>query len=207
MTIPADIIARFEGQRAPRYTSYPTAPHFTDRIADADYRRLLAGLPADTTLSLYLHVPFCRSMCWYCGCHTRIVPDNAPIQSYLGALQAEIQMVASALPRRMNVSHVHWGAGTPTIVAPGAFRDLTGILRDRFKVAPDAEVAVEIDPRRVSDAMVHALGDSGVTRASLACNRSIPRCRKPSTASRASNRRRMRRISCAQPASAPSIST
>ncbi|HEY3144900.1 MAG TPA: radical SAM protein, partial [Dongiaceae bacterium] len=165
--ISPDIIARFESQRAPRYTSYPTAPHFTDLIADADYRRLLAELPADSGLSLYLHVPFCRSMCWYCGCHTKIVSSTGPIHEYLQALQAEIRMVAAALPQRMKVRHIHWGGGTPTIMTPGAFRELMDLLRDRFNVAPDAEVAIEIDPRRISDAMIAALGASGITRASL----------------------------------------
>ena len=166
-SIQPDIIARFESQRAPRYTSYPTAPHFTGRIADADYRLLLAALPADSGLSLYLHVPFCRSMCWYCGCHTKIVSHAAPIHDYLQALQAEIRMVAAALPRRMTIRHIHWGGGTPTIMAPAAFRGLMDLLRERFDVAPDAEVAIEIDPRRLTDDMVQALGASGVTRTSL----------------------------------------
>jgi oxygen-independent coproporphyrinogen-3 oxidase len=163
----ADLVARFEGQRVPRYTSYPTSPHFTDAIGDADYQTLLTGLPGDTNLSLYLHVPFCRSMCWYCGCHTRIVAHDEPIQSYLRALGAEIRMVAAALPQRMNVRHIHWGGGTPTIMAPEEFRNLMTVLRDCFDVADDAEIAIEIDPRRVTDEMIETLGDCGVTRASL----------------------------------------
>jgi oxygen-independent coproporphyrinogen-3 oxidase len=162
-----DLIARFEGQRAPRYTSYPTSPHFADGIGDADYQTLLTGLPGDTNLSLYLHVPFCRSMCWYCGCHTRIVAHDEPIQSYLRALEAEIRMVAAALPQRMNVRPIHWGGGTPTIMAPEEFRNLMAVLRDCFDVADDAEIAIEIDPRRVTDAMIEALGECGITRASL----------------------------------------
>jgi len=166
-TIPADIISRFEGQRAPRYTSYPTAPHFTHVFEDADYQTLLTGLPVDASLSLYLHVPFCQTMCWYCGCHTRIVSDYSPIRSYLHALEGEIRMVAAALPQRMKVRHIHWGGGTPTIMAPDAFRHLMTTLRDSFDVTGDAEIAVEIDPRRITDEMIEALGDCGVTRASL----------------------------------------
>ncbi len=162
-----DIIARFEGQRAPRYTSYPTAPHFTHDIGDAEYQTLLTGLPADGALSLYLHVPFCQTMCWYCGCHTRIVASYSPIDAYLQALEAEIRMVAAALPQRMKVRHIHWGGGTPTIMAPDSFRALMTTLRDCFDVLGDAEIAVEIDPRRVTDEMIRALGGSGVTRASL----------------------------------------
>ncbi len=162
-----DIVARFEGQRAPRYTSYPTAPHFTHVIGDAEYQTLLTGLSPDESLSLYLHVPFCQTMCWYCGCHTRIVASYSPVESYLNALEAEIRMVAAALPQRMRVRHIHWGGGTPTIMAPEAFRNLMNTLRDCFDVAGDAEIAVEIDPRRIGDGMIRALGDSGVTRASL----------------------------------------
>jgi oxygen-independent coproporphyrinogen-3 oxidase len=166
-TIQPDVVARFEGQRAPRYTSYPTAPHFLDAFADADYQTLLTEVPADAGLSLYLHVPFCQTMCWYCGCHTRIVSEYSPIEAYLRALEAEIRMVAAALPQRMKVRHIHWGGGTPTIMAPDAFRSLMDVLRECFEVAGDAEVAVEIDPRRITDAMIGALGDGGVTRASL----------------------------------------
>lgn len=162
-----DIVARFEGQRAPRYTSYPTAPHFTHAIDDAEYQTLLTSLPPDSGLSLYLHVPFCHSMCWYCGCHTRIVASYSPIEAYLNALEREIRMVAAALPQRMKVRHIHWGGGTPTIMAPQAFRSLMETLCDNFEILPDAEVAVEIDPRRITDDMIRALGENGVTRASL----------------------------------------
>ena len=162
-----DILARFESQRAPRYTSYPTAPHFTHAIDDAEYQTLLSGLSPDSSLSLYLHVPFCQTMCWYCGCHTRIVASYSPIEAYLQALEAEIRMVAAALPQRMMVRHIHWGGGTPTIMAPAAFRKLMSTLRDCFEVTDDAEIAVEIDPRRITEDMIRTLGESGVTRASL----------------------------------------
>jgi oxygen-independent coproporphyrinogen-3 oxidase len=162
-----DIVSRFENQRAPRYTSYPTAPHFTDHIADADFRRLLGELPADGSLSLYLHVPFCNSLCWYCGCHTKIVSKAAPINDYVRALQSEIRMVAAALPRRMKVQHIHWGGGTPTIIGTVALGETMALLRDCFDVLYDAEVAVEVDPRRINDVMIETLGATGVTRASL----------------------------------------
>jgi oxygen-independent coproporphyrinogen III oxidase len=166
-SIRPDIVARFEGQRAPRYTSYPTAPHFNHMIDDAEYQTLLTALAPDSSLSLYLHVPFCQTMCWYCGCHTRIVASYSPIEAYLKALEAEIRMVAAALPQRMKVRHIHWGGGTPTIMEPAAFRNLMSVLRDCFEVTNDAEIAVEIDPRRITEDMIRTLGESGVTRASL----------------------------------------
>jgi oxygen-independent coproporphyrinogen-3 oxidase len=163
----ADLVKRFEGQRVPRYTSYPASPHFTETFDDAAYQTLLTELPEDARLSLYLHVPFCQTMCWYCGCHTRIVSEYSPIERYLNALEAEIRMVAAALPQRMKVAHIHWGGGTPTIMAPETFRNLMDTLRDCFDVSSAAEVAVEIDPRRVTPAMIATLGDCGATRASL----------------------------------------
>src|SRR5262245_7268637 len=108
-TIDPAVITRFEGQRVPRYTSYPTAPDFTVITGDAACRTLLTALPQVARLSLYLHVPFCQAMCWYCGCNTRIVADYGPIQTYLRALESEIRMVAAALPQRMQVRHIHWG--------------------------------------------------------------------------------------------------
>ena len=163
----SDLIARFENQRVPRYTSYPTAPHFTDRVDDEDYRSLLAAVPAEEALSLYLHVPFCQTMCWYCGCHTRIVASASPIEAYLGALEGEIEMVAEALGGRRPVRHIHWGGGTPTIMAPEAFLRLMHVIGSRFEITADADIAVEIDPRRVTEDMIRTLALAGVTRASL----------------------------------------
>ena len=173
--IDPQIVARFEDQRAPRYTSYPTAPHFTDAVSGEDYRRLLAALPAEDGLSLYFHIPFCRSMCWYCGCHTKIVASDGPIHEYLEDLEAELRMVSAVLPRRLKVQHIHWGGGTPTIMAPRSFGHLMGLLHRHFDVAPDAEIAIEIDPRRISDAIGRALGAGGVTRASLGVQSFDPR--------------------------------
>lgn len=162
-----DIITRYEQQRVPRYTSYPTAPHFSAAVGAERYREWLRGIDPGTRLSIYLHVPFCRSMCWYCGCHTKIVAHDAPITAYLDALAAEIGLVADLLPGRMTVGHVHWGGGTPTIMAPAQFGRLMGLLRDRFRFDDASEIAVEIDPRRLAAPMVEALAAAGVTRASL----------------------------------------
>src|SRR3546814_10215731 len=90
----ARIIASYEARRVPRYTSYPTAPQFSSAIGADAYRHWLGALSPDARLSLYLHVPFCRSMCWYCGCHTIVVRHDAPILSYADALMREIDMVA-----------------------------------------------------------------------------------------------------------------
>jgi oxygen-independent coproporphyrinogen III oxidase len=169
---------RYREERLPRYTSYPTAPHFTDAVSDADYGDWLSSIGSSTTASLYLHVPFCRSMCWYCGCHTTIVQRDAPIADYLTVLRREIELVASRLKDPPSVRHIHFGGGTPTIIEPEEFTDLISLLRGKFNIGPDAEIAVEIDPRRLTDAMIAALGKSGVTRASLGVQSFDPRVQK-----------------------------
>lgn len=163
-----DLIRKYERLRVPRYTSYPTAPHFTPAVDGAVYGRWLEDMAAPERFSLYLHVPYCHSMCWYCGCHTKITHRYAPIARYLEAMGREIDMVADRLPtQRPVVGHVHWGGGTPTMTAPEDFRRIMDQLRARFAVDGNAEVAVEIDPRTLSGYMVEALAESGVNRVSL----------------------------------------
>ena len=116
-----DLRAQYGEERLPRYTSYPTAPQFSDAIRNETYGEWLAAIPGGTTASLYVHVPFCRSMCWYCGCHTTITQRDAPIVDYLGVLRHEIGLVADRLSAPLPVSHVHFGGGTPTIMEPAEF--------------------------------------------------------------------------------------
>ena len=163
----SDILLRYESQRVPRYTSYPTAPHFTDDIGEEGYRRWLAAVPEPASLSLYLHVPYCRQLCWYCGCHTKITRRPDPVATYCRALRREIAMVADALGSRRRVVHVHWGGGTPTIAEPADFVDVMKEIGDLFEVADGAETAIEVDPRWLSPETVEALARAGVNRASL----------------------------------------
>ena len=159
--------AQYGEERLPRYTSYPTAPQFSDAIGHQAYAEWLAAIPGETTASLYLHVPFCRSMCWYCGCHTTITQRDAPIVDYLAVLRREIALVADRLSAPLPVSHVHFGGGTPTVMEPAAFIGLMDLMRQRFSLEAGAEIAVEIDPRTLTRTMTAALGKAGVTRASL----------------------------------------
>jgi oxygen-independent coproporphyrinogen-3 oxidase len=163
----ADLAAVYGEERLPRYTSYPTAPHFSPAIGAEAYGRWLAELPGGATASLYLHVPFCREMCWYCGCHTQIVRRDELIAAYQRTLRSEIELVAGAIGRRIKVEHIHFGGGTPTIMPPGAFAELMATMRQAFFVLPSAEIAVEIDPRTLTAEMVEAMRLSGVNRASL----------------------------------------
>ena len=173
-----ETLARYADRRIPRYTSYPTAPHFTEAVDAGAYARWLGGIAPGSLASLYLHIPFCRSMCWYCGCHTTITKADEPIVDYLGTLRREIEQVADAIPHRQAVGHIHFGGGTPTILQPADFEALVALLRRRFDVRPDAEIAVEIDPRTLTPAMAAALGRAGVTRASLGVQSFDPRVQK-----------------------------
>ncbi|UPK28530.1 oxygen-independent coproporphyrinogen III oxidase [Bradyrhizobium sp. 195] len=163
----ADLAASYGEERLPRYTSYPTAPHFSSEIGEGAYARWLAELPSGTSASLYLHVPFCREMCWYCGCHTQIVRRDELIAGYQRTLRNEIALAAETIGRRIKVEHIHFGGGTPTIMAPEAFAELMATMRQKFFVLPSAEIAVEIDPRTLTADMVEAMRLSGVNRASL----------------------------------------
>ncbi|TYO63236.1 oxygen-independent coproporphyrinogen III oxidase [Bradyrhizobium hipponense] len=162
-----DLAASYGEERLPRYTSYPTAPHFSPAIGADRYARWLAELPAGASASLYLHVPFCREMCWYCGCHTQIVRRDELVAAYQRTLRSEVGLVAEIIGRRIKVEHIHFGGGTPTIMAPDAFAELMSAMRQAFFVLPSAEIAVEIDPRTLTADMVEAMRLSGVNRASL----------------------------------------
>lgn len=162
------LLARYDALRVPRYTSYPTAPHFSPAVGPDVYRTWLGRIdPAAGSGSLYLHIPFCQAMCWYCGCHTKVVARYEPIAEYARLLHREIDLVAAAVPGPLPVRHVHFGGGTPTMLSPGDFESLIARLRVSFDVRSDAEIAVEIDPRTLTAAMAAALGRSGVNRVSL----------------------------------------
>jgi oxygen-independent coproporphyrinogen III oxidase len=163
----ADLAACYGQERLPRYTSYPTAPHFSTEIGPNSHAEWLKAIPPRATTSLYLHIPFCRSMCWYCGCHTSVVCRDEPVVAYASALRCEIELVSSQIGRRLRVDHVHFGGGTPTIMTPETFADLIAAIRQSFFVLPAADIAVEIDPRTPNDAMVDALAYGGVNRVSL----------------------------------------
>jgi oxygen-independent coproporphyrinogen-3 oxidase len=162
----------------PRYTSYPTAPHFHAGVDAGTYRKWLAELTDEQKLSLYIHIPFCDSLCWFCGCHTRVVHSYSPIHSYLDVLFREIDAVASAIGGKRRVSHVHFGGGSPTLLTPQSFVALTAHLKSRFQFEPDMEFAIEIDPRGLTDETIAALAAEGVNRASLGvqdCDETVQR--------------------------------
>ncbi len=161
-----ELIARYD-QRVPRYTSYPTAPHFKPNVSAETYASWLSELSPDTALSLYLHVPFCAELCLYCGCNTTVARSYKTVASYVDLLEHEIERVAQHLPRRMSVSHIHWGGGTPTILSASDLKRIMDRIEHGFQIRTDAEIAVEIDPRTLTLDRIEALVASGLNRASL----------------------------------------
>jgi oxygen-independent coproporphyrinogen-3 oxidase len=166
----ADLITKYD-RPTPRYTSYPTAPHFHADINAEVYRAWLRESDPDRPVSLYLHVPYCGQMCWYCGCHTKITARYEPIAAFVDLLIAEIDLVADLLqeggqvPRR--VAQLHWGGGTPNALAPDDLRRVMRHLASRFDFLPAGERAIELDPRWFSSDLIRALKEGGFNRASL----------------------------------------
>jgi len=176
MTLPAaslafdaDLIAKYD-QSGPRYTSYPTADRFHDRFGPADYVNALvtrAQQRPDEPLSLYVHVPFCNTICFYCGCNKVITKDHGRSAKYIRYVAREIGIVSSILETRAPVVQLHWGGGTPTFLAREEMADLMGHLTRAFRVAPDAEVSIEVDPRKVDPATIAFLARLGFNRISV----------------------------------------
>ena len=154
-------------ETAPRYTSYPTAPHFHADITGEVVESWLAAIPAGDRLSLYIHVPFCDRLCWFCACHTKQTLRYDPVAAFLTSLLAEIRMVGARVAGRGRVAAVHFGGGSPTMLKPDDLRTLMQVLRESFDVLPDASICVEIDTNDMSEAKLDALADIGLTRASL----------------------------------------
>jgi oxygen-independent coproporphyrinogen-3 oxidase len=162
----ATVLQRYD-RPVPRYTSYPTAPHFSARVGAETYRQWLAGIGPRDGLSLYLHVPFCHEMCWYCGCHTKAVRQYEPVGDYANILRQEAELLAATLPKGPRIAHLHWGGGTPTILSADDFAAVMDALHERFAFAADAELATELDPRTLGPETVAVLARCGINRASL----------------------------------------
>lgn len=155
------------GGTVPRYTSYPTAPHFSSEVDSARYTEWLSTISGNDTLSLYLHIPFCREMCWYCGCFTKIVNRYEPILSYVDSLMHELDLVSSKLTEHATTKFIHWGGGSPTILTADDWLRVRDRLQTSFSIDEDAEIAVEMDPRTTTQEYVSALAACGVNRVSI----------------------------------------
>ncbi|HEU5048069.1 MAG TPA: oxygen-independent coproporphyrinogen III oxidase [Rickettsiales bacterium] len=160
------ILSRYPSQ-LPRYTSYPAAPHFR-AIDPQTYSDAVASLPANKPLSLYLHIPFCAELCWFCGCHTHITKKYEPVRNYLELLLLEIALFAKTSgTRKLNIASIHFGGGSPTMLTPADFNHCMDTIRTHLNIMDDARIAIEIDPRTVGEAKIAAYAKQGVNRVSL----------------------------------------
>ena len=171
-----ELLARYD-RPGPRYTSYPTAPHFTEAFGEAAYREALARAaerPGEP-LSMYVHVPFCEHRCAYCGCNVVIAPHHGPEAAYLDAVERELDLLARALGERRTLMQLHWGGGTPTYLTPAQCERLARAITARFPVAPGAEIAIEVDPTVTTAAHLETLAALGFNRISLGLQDLDPR--------------------------------
>ncbi|WMT73397.1 oxygen-independent coproporphyrinogen III oxidase [Bradyrhizobium sp. Ash2021] len=162
-----DIVRRYATLQVPRYTSYPTAAEFTPDVASADQRRWLRDLDTAEGVSVYLHVPYCREICLYCGCNTKKALRGDVIAAYRDALETEVALVSDIVSGPVRIARLHWGGGTPSILGADGLASVIKVLRDRFLFEADFEHAIELDPRYVTESLVAGLKELGVNRASL----------------------------------------
>jgi oxygen-independent coproporphyrinogen-3 oxidase len=151
----------------PRYTSYPPATQFAGGVTPDIYRDWLGQIPEGSAVSVYLHVPFCRRLCWFCACRTQGTRTDSPVKAYVETLLQEIASIRAALPDGIVASRIHWGGGTPTILPPEDMDRLASALRAAFPETAATEISVEIDPNEIDDARLDALAAMGMTRASI----------------------------------------
>lgn len=160
-------MGRYATINVPRYTSYPTAPHFSSQVTQGTYKQWLGQTPASDTASLYFHVPYCRSICAYCGCFTKASRKDEPLLSYGQLMAREVGLVADHLPGPMKVTHIHWGGGTPSLMPREGFESILDEIHARFDLSAIEEHAIELDPRVVTKALAADLRAYGMTRVSL----------------------------------------
>ena len=160
-------VRRYAGKNVPRYTSYPTAADFSPAVGVSDHKAWLAQLDRRESVSVYLHVPYCREICLYCGCNTKMAVRDEVISRYRLALESEIDLVAGLLTEVPDVARLHWGGGTPSILGLDGLRSVLAVLGRRFPLERAVEHAIELDPRYVSAGFADGLAALGINRASL----------------------------------------
>ncbi|WP_371168233.1 oxygen-independent coproporphyrinogen III oxidase [Aliiroseovarius sp. 2305UL8-7] len=153
--------------RVPRYTSYPTAPHFKAGFGPDTLADWISAIPQDEAVSLYVHIPFCRRLCWFCACRTQGTSTAEPVAAYLDSLKQELATIGELLASGVKIEHLHWGGGTPTLLQPEMIGDLTNAILNTMPLAGDAQFSVEIDPSEIDDARLDALATAGMNRASI----------------------------------------
>jgi oxygen-independent coproporphyrinogen III oxidase len=164
----SDEILEKYNKPGPRYTSYPTAPVWKDDFGPDDLETYYARADSEgTPLSLYMHLPFCESLCLFCACNVSIQKDKSVTVPYLASLKREIEHVSQRVSKKRPVIQFHWGGGTPTYLSPAQMEDLFGYARERFSFSPGAEIGIEVDPRVTNRAHLETLRRLGFNRLSM----------------------------------------
>ncbi|HMC13960.1 MAG TPA: oxygen-independent coproporphyrinogen III oxidase [Gallionellaceae bacterium] len=169
LEVDLDLIRRLD-RNGPRYTSYPTADRFTQTFNAESYqnwmaKREIGGI--SRPLSLYIHIPFCNTLCFYCACNKIITKDRSKSARYMQYLVKELEMQAALMPGKRRLEQLHWGGGTPTFLSDDEMRILMDAINQNFTLVKDGEYSIEIDPRKVSDETIALLGDLGFNRISI----------------------------------------
>lgn len=155
------------GGNVPRYTSYPTAVQFGEQVNAGHYAGWLEEIDAGEPISLYLHIPYCHKLCWYCACHTSITTKYSPIGRYVELLKKEIELVSRHLKVKPKVSFIHWGGGSPNMLSPEDFKSLMEAISAHFDILPSCENAMEVDPRSMTREKAKGFVRAGINRVSL----------------------------------------
>ncbi len=147
--------------RVPRYTSYPAAPVFSGAVGADFQAQAIEALDPAVPISVYVHVPFCERLCWFCACRTQGTQTLAPVEAYVGTLLQELELVKQHLPAGVKAGRLHWGGGTPTILSPELIHKLAQAIKAVIPFAEDYEFSVEIDPMMVDEPKIRALSEGG----------------------------------------------
>jgi oxygen-independent coproporphyrinogen-3 oxidase len=158
---------RYLDRNVPRYTSYPSALAFRDGLEAAPYEKALAGIGRDEPVSLYLHVPFCKQLCWYCGCNMKVENRDERIAAFTEHFLEEIELVGGKLGGRGRISQVHFGGGTPNTLCEADLIRVVAALRENFPLRETTPLVMEIDPRLAGAKQIEALDRAGITRFSI----------------------------------------
>ncbi len=167
LQVDLDLIQKYNVP-GPRYTSYPPATQFSDKLSLAELQnKVNESGQSERDLSIYFHLPFCQTLCWFCGCTTVITTEQSVSAKYLDYLKKELALIKPLMNPKRRAIQLHFGGGTPTFFTPSELRQLGEMIHAQFTLADDAEAGVEIDPRRVSRDHIQALRDIGFNRASI----------------------------------------
>lgn len=164
--------------RVPRYTSYPTTPVFSADVGIDLQAAALAALDPSEPVSVYLHIPFCERLCWFCACRTQGTRTLSPVESYIGTLKQELALLREILPAGLRMGRMHWGGGTPTILPPVLIHRLARAVKAVIPPTEDWEFSVEIDPTMVDRAKIAALAHEGMNRSSIGIQDFDPKVQK-----------------------------